>query len=160
MNFLDLFRNFPLMCAVAAWLLAQFIKICTGIFKLQKFTFTTMMFGTGGMPSSHSAAVISLAVACALTPGLGFISTEFAIAGLLAMIVIRDATGVRREVGEHSKLLNRIMADLVESKNIDEFDTHFKELVGHTGMQVFVGALVGAATPFLMALIPTFGIWA
>lgn len=158
MNFFrDIVLNFPLICAATGWLSAQIIKIFTGIFKLQSFNFTTLMFGTGGMPSSHTAAVCALAVGCALSRGPG--SAAFAISVILAMIVIRDATGVRHEVGKHAKALNLIMSDLVTAKDQDSFDQNFKELVGHTGTQVFVGAIVGIAVPFLMSIIPAYEIW-
>ncbi len=156
--FYEMIMNFPLICAGTAWIAAQIIKIFTGIFKLQSFTFTTMMFGTGGMPSSHTAAVCALMTACALSEGFG--SIAFAITAILTMIVIRDATGVRREVGEHAKALNLIMADLVNSTDHASFDKSFKELVGHTGTQVFAGAIVGFTVPFLMSMIPVYGIWA
>lgn len=155
--FYDLILNFPLICAGTGWMVAQIIKIFTGIFKLQSFSFSAMMFGTGGMPSSHTAAVCALTVACALSQGLG--SVAFAITAILTMIVIRDATGVRHEVGKHAKALNLIMSDLITAQDQDSFDKNFKELVGHTGTQVFVGALVGVAVPFVMSLIPAYGIW-
>lgn len=154
----DAILNFPLICAGTGWIVAQIIKIFTGIFKLQTFNFVTLMFGTGGMPSSHTAAVCALTVACALSQGFG--SVAFAITAILTMIVIRDATGVRHEVGEHAKALNLIIADLVASRDQAGFDRNFKELVGHTGTQVFVGAIVGVAVPFVMSLIPAYGIWA
>ncbi len=156
--FYDIILNFPLICAGTGWFAAQIIKIFTGIFKLQTFNFVTLMFGTGGMPSSHTSAVCALTVACAMSEGLH--SSAFAITAILTMIVIRDATGVRHEVGKHAKALNLIMEDLFTSPDYASFDKNFKELVGHTGTQVFVGAIVGVAVPFLMSLIPAYGIWA
>lgn len=155
----DLVANFPLVCAGSAWFLAQILKVFTGIFKEKKFNIIELLFGTGGMPSSHTAAVMSLAVACAISPSAGLSSPAFAIAVLLAMIVMRDATGVRRETGEQAKVLNRIVADLFASSDQDDINRNLKELVGHTPLQVFVGALVGIAVPFLMGLIPFYGIY-
>ena len=154
---IDLIFNFPLMCAGAAWFTAQILKVFTGVFKEKSFNLIELFFGTGGMPSSHTAAVVSLSLACALSEGLG--SPAFAISVLLTLIVMRDATGVRREAGEQAKVLNRIMKDLMESTEQDDINRNLKELVGHTPLQVFVGAIVGAAVPFLMGLIPAFGIY-
>ncbi len=152
--FYDLIGNFALVCTGTAWLTAQILKIFTGIFKLREFSITGMLFGTGGMPSSHSASVCALATACALQYGLG--SGYFAIAALLCIIVMRDATGVRRETGKQAKVLNRIVRDLFSPEHHDEIGANLKELVGHTPLQVFFGAVVGVAVPFLMGLIPLY----
>ncbi len=155
MNILrELGSNFALVCAGSAWIAAQIFKIFTGVFKLRKFSITEMLFGNGGMPSSHSAAVCALATACALRYGFG--SGYFAIAFLLCIIVMRDATGVRLETGKQAKVLNRIVKDLFSPAHHDEINENLKELVGHTPLQVFVGAVLGVAVPFLVALIPAY----
>lgn len=155
MNFWrELLGNFPLVCAGTGWIAAQILKVFTGVFKLRRFSVSELLFGTGGMPSSHAAAVCALAVSCAMYSGPG--SAAFAVACLLAIIVMRDATGVRRETGEQAKILNRIMRDLFDPAHHDDINANLKELVGHTPLQVFVGALVGIAVPFLMALIPLY----
>ncbi len=151
---LDLLHNFPLVCAGTGWIAAQIFKIFTGVFKLRKFSVAEMLFGTGGMPSSHTAAVCALATASALSFGLD--SGYFAISFLLCIIVMRDATGVRRETGKQAKVLNRIVRDLFSPAHHDEINENLKELVGHTPLQVFVGAVLGVAVPFLMALIPLY----
>ena len=147
----DLASNFALVCAGSAWIAAQIVKIFTGVFKMRKFNIIEMLFGNGGMPSSHAAAVCALATACALC--YGFDSGFFAIAFLLCLIVIRDATGVRLETGKQAKVLNRLTKHIA---NCDEPSDDLKELVGHTPLQVFVGAILGVAVPFLMALIPAY----
>ena len=149
----SLLHNFPLICAGTGWFTAQIIKVFTGVFKLRKFSITGLLFGNGGMPSSHSAAVTALAVACGLREGFG--STYFAIAMLFAIIVMGDAFGVRRETGEQAKILNRIMKDLFKPGH-EAFDKDLKELVGHTPLQVFVGSALGFVIPFLMSLIPLY----
>ncbi len=155
MNFgMKLLSNFPLICAGTAWFAAQILKVFTGIFKIRRFSISELLFGTGGMPSSHSAAVCALAVACLLYSGPD--SAAFAVAILLAIIVMRDATGVRRETGKQAKVLNRILHDLFDPAHHDDINDNLKELVGHTPLQVFVGALVGVTVPFLMALIPLY----
>lgn len=150
----DLFTNYVLMSAVFGWIIAQILKVFTGVFKLQKFTVTSMLFGTGGMPSSHTAAVVGTCSASAIVYGLG--SFQFAVTGLLSMIVIRDAMGVRREVGEQAKALNQILEELFKGQTRAENEKSLKELVGHTPLQVFFGALTGVAVPFVLYLIPVF----
>ena len=153
----DLIFNFPLICAGTGWFLAQMLKVATGIFKERTFNIVELLFGTGGMPSSHTAAVTSLTVACGLSQG--FSSAAFAVSCLLTLIVMRDATGVRREAGEQAKVLNRIVEDLFKSTDHDDINRNLKELVGHTPLQVLVGFIVGLGIPFLMGLIPAYGIY-
>ena len=159
MNFLlDAATNYPLISAGCGWVMAQILKSITGVFKVKKFTLTEFFFGTGGMPSSHTAAVIGLLTACGIKFGLG--SGYFAISFILAMIVIRDAMGMRRQVGEHSKALNLIFKELVESKDPEHTQKAFNELAGHSPLQVFAGMAVGVAVALLISLIPAFGVWA
>lgn len=155
MNFWkSLLNNFPLVCAGTAWFTAQLLKVFTGVFKLRKFSISALLFGHGGMPSSHSASVCALAISCALAYGVD--SGYFAIAALFAIIVMGDAAGVRAEAGKQAKVLNRIMRDLLTAENPGEVNQNLKELVGHTPLQVCMGALLGIALPFLMALIPLY----
>jgi acid phosphatase family membrane protein YuiD len=158
MDFLyGLFTNYPLISAASGWLVAQIFKAITGVFKIKKFSFIEFFFGTGGMPSSHTAAVCALACACAVKHGIH--STYFAISAILAMIVIRDAVGMRRQVGEHAKALNIIFKELVEAKNDPSLTQKaFKELAGHTPLQVLIGAFVGIVVALLMTFIPAFGV--
>lgn len=154
----DLGSNYVLISGATAWIAAQILKCVTGVFKLKKFTVLELLFGTGGMPSSHSAAVCALATASALRHGFG--STYFAIATILAIIVMRDAMGMRREVGKHAKALNVIFAEFFKSdKHPEDFKKTHKELVGHTPLQVFAGVATGIAVALLMSLIPGFYIW-
>lgn len=136
---------------MSGWILAQIIKVFTGVFKLQSFSVRALLFGTGGMPSSHSAAVMGLCTACAVTEG--FASPIFAVTVLLAIVVMIDATGVRQETGKQSRALNQILEELF-SDTPDRIEMHFKELIGHTPLQVFFGALTGVGTALLLSLIP------
>ncbi len=151
---LDLVTNFVLASAVFGWFIAQMLKVVTGIFRTKKFSFVEMFFGTGGMPSSHTAAVTALSCAVAIRHGLG--STAFAICAILAMIVMRDATGMRRQVGEQAKALNLILQELVEAKDPQVTQKALDELAGHTPLQVAAGVVVGVIVPFLVDLIPVF----
>ena len=155
MNFwTSLLHNFPLVCAGTGWIVAQIIKVFTGVFKLRKFSIISLLFGNGGMPSSHSASVTALAISCGFC--YGFDSGFFAIALMFAIIVMGDAAGVRRETGEQAKILNRITADLFKHASPEEINRNLKELVGHTPLQVVVGSALGLVIPFLMGLIPIY----
>ena len=97
---IDVATNYPLMSAAAGWFIAQILKTATGVFKVKKFSLAELFFGTGGMPSSHAASVSALACACAVKDGVA--SHTFAISIVLALIVMRDAMGMRRQIGEIS----------------------------------------------------------
>ncbi len=150
----DLVTNYVLVCAACSWFVAQMIKVLTGIFKAKDFSVIELFFGTGGMPSSHTASVCALACAVAIKEGLGSIS--FAMCVVLALIVMRDATGMRRQVGEQAKALNIILQEIVEAKDPEITQKALNELAGHTPVQVAAGAAVGVVIPFLIRLIPVF----
>ncbi len=145
-----LFRNYLLISAVTGWLSAQIIKVFTGMFKERSFNIITLLFSNGGMPSSHSASVCALVTAAAIK--CGFASPELAISGVLAMIVMNDALGVRYETGEQAKIINKITKELFSGKP-EEINTGLKELVGHTPFQVLVGALLGVLVGILLSLV-------
>jgi len=140
-RFIDIFYNFPLVVSGIAWLIAQLLKTVVNIVTERRLNFVSLM-ASGGMPSSHSATVSALAVSIGLTEG--FASPFFAIAFLFAYIVMYDAAGVRRETGEQAKILNKMLIDLTEG-HTDEMPKQLKELVGHTPLQVFAGAVLGIA---------------
>lgn len=96
---------------------------------------------SGGMPSSHSALVTGLATAVGFREG--FQSTLFALSVVLAVIVMYDATGVRQSAGQQARVLNQIVRELFSGQPVSEEE--LKELIGHTPIEVFVGALVGIA---------------
>ncbi len=128
------------MSAVCGWLGAQLIKSVIALLSREKLTVTQILFSNGGMPSSHSAAVMGLATACLIQEGVG--SPIFAVAALLAFIVMNDAMGVRYETGEQAKILNRITEKLFSGEP-DQINTGLKEMVGHTPFQVIMGGLLG-----------------
>lgn len=143
------FTNYLLVCAFAGWFTAQFIKCTRYIIKNRRFDFRLLM-SSGGMPSSHSATVCALVVACAKRAGTN--SVEFALAFILAFIVMYDAAGVRRAAGEQAKVLNKMAKELSDG-DTRYLDKNLKELIGHTPLQVTMGALLGAVIPLL---IPVF----
>lgn len=148
-----LFTNYWLISAVLGWLLAQLLKILTGIFRIRAFSFRALFFGTGGMPSSHVSAVAAFCTAVAVTEGFG--SPLFALSGLLCIIVMIDATGVRRETGKQSKALNLILRDLFTDPP-EQLSDNFRELIGHTPLQVACGAVTGTLVALLLRLMPVF----
>lgn len=131
--------NEVLWCAVAAWFVAQALKIPIYWYVEKKLDWGRF-FGSGGMPSSHSAFVVSLAI---MTGWLaGFDRPEFAVAVVLACIVMYDASGVRRETGLQAEVLNDIIEKVfVNGEPIT--DVELKELVGHTKLEVAGGFIVG-----------------
>jgi acid phosphatase family membrane protein YuiD len=150
---MEIFYNVCIWAALVAWFSAQFIKIIISLIQDHEFSFR-MFMASGGMPSSHSAAVCAMAASLGLMQG--FDSPVFALAGLMAFIVMYDATGVRRETGEQSKILNKIVANLSDGKT-KYLNRDLKELVGHTPIQVFAGAtlgiVIGLLTPYVYYFI-------
>ena len=145
------FRNYWIASAFGGWFVAQILKVFTGFFRTQQFSIRKLLFASGGMPSSHTAASAALCTACAMTYGLG--SMAFAMSGVLTMIVMIDATGVRRETGKQSRALNQIIEELF-SDSIENFETHFKELIGHSPLQVFFGCVTGILTAVAVYWLP------
>lgn len=134
--FSEFFSNKVLGISMFACFLAQFIKIFTG---KEKRIDIPRIFTSGGMPSSHSSFVTSLATLVGMD--LGFDSTEFAIVTVFALIIMYDAAGVRRAVGKQAKILNQMIEDFHHTKHIEQ--TKLKELIGHTPLEVYSGALLG-----------------
>ena len=149
----DMFTNPILMVPVSAWLIAQIIKIIINLAVNHKFDISRL-FGDGGMPSGHSATVVSLTVLTGWCYSLS--SPLFAIAGILAIIVMNDASGVRFEAGKHAKSIKQI-ADIINSmiseKNEEIRTEKLKELVGHTPLQVVCGALLGVFVAVMAIII-------
>ena len=133
--------NKILLLAVAAWAIAQVLKFLISMTVYHKLDINYLITG-GGMPSSHSALVCACAVSTAFEAGID--SPVFAIAAVLAFIVMYDAAHVRRETGEQAKVLNYIMRNWSAVKP-EEFGDELKELIGHTPLQVTVGAVLGIA---------------
>lgn len=138
----DFLENRALIAAIVAWFTAQIIKIIIYAITEKKFDITLMM-SSGGMPSSHSATVCALSVVIMRVFGLS--SAEFAIAAVFSFIVMYDAAGVRRAAGEQAKVLNRLVEDIAQGKK-EYMEKDLKELIGHTPLQVFMGAVVGVVT--------------
>lgn len=139
--FQEIMTNKIFWVALLGWLIAQVIKTIIHLIVTKEFV-AERLVGSGGMPSSHSSTVCSLATAVFYEYGAaGF---EFAISIALAIIVMHDAMNVRLETGRQAKLLNDIM-DTFKSMGRKEFSTQqtLKEFVGHTPFQVLMGAILG-----------------
>ena len=136
----ELMSNQVLVSAVAGWMVAQVLKTMLD-FALNRTINWERMVGSGGMPSSHSATVCGLTTAAALRYGVS--SFEFAVCFVLSMVVMYDATGVRRETGKQAKLLNSILSENPLKLNAEVLQEKLKEYVGHTPLQVVAGAILG-----------------
>ena len=145
----DLLSNRFLLTGISSWLWAQVIKTIIHALVTHKLDLARLV-GDGGMPSGHSATVSSLAVAAAFVYGLG--SFEFAIAAVLAVIVCKDAMGVRLETGKQAAIINEIVRafDDLSSEKLPE--VKLKEFVGHTPIQVLAGILLGVVNATVLHL--------
>ena len=139
-----LINNHLLVNALAAWAAAQVLK--TVIHAVVNRTLDIhRLFGDGGMPSGHSATVTAMAAPAGLEYGLD--SAVFAISAIVAIVVMHDAMGVRREAGKHAKALN----DLLKTVSSDlEPEVKLMEFLGHTPLQVCSGALLGLVVALIL----------
>ncbi|GCE11731.1 divergent PAP2 family protein [Tengunoibacter tsumagoiensis] len=134
----SLLDNHVLWASFIAWAIAQVSKTVYELFKQRKLVVSRLV-SSGGMPSSHSALVTALATATGRVAGVG--STAFAITVVLASIVMYDAAGVRRAVSIQARILNQMIDEVFTGRPLAE--KRLRELIGHTPIQVFVGALLG-----------------
>lgn len=134
-----------LLVPLAAGLAAQVIKLFIRSNKAKKSWRNIMDYS--GMPSGHTAMVISLALSTALNTD--WHDPLFAITVVIAIVVIRDALGLRRYLGEHGRTLNKLVKDLSNDDVLEERYPHLLERIGHTPAQVLAGALLGAALSLL-----------
>ena len=130
-------NNKAISIPVLAWFMAQLIKVVCVIIKENKLDFTRFV-GSGGMPSSHAAFIVSLATMVAKYKGLD--SIEFGIAFAISLIVMYDAAGVRRAAGKQAEALNKLIFSQDHKIN---FDGKLKELLGHSPFEVTMGAALG-----------------
>lgn len=146
--FYDFLNNYLLISALVGWLVAQILKVFTGMFSKERFSLKKLLFSNGGMPSSHSATVMALTVAALICHGIG--SAVFAVCMILSIIVMNDAVGVRQETGKQSKVINQIVREMSTGRP-EDVETGLKELVGHTPLQVVLGAVTGAIVALALA---------
>lgn len=143
-----IFKNKIVVIAFISWVVNQSLKLVVFYITEKKWDMRRFV-GAGGMPSTHSA----LSVCVAVTIGLkeGWDSPLFALAIVIAFIIMADAAGVRRETGEQAIVLNKIILEFFEERKIR--DKNLKELVGHTPFEVIVGAFIGIMTAWILCAV-------
>src|SRR5947209_17763768 len=142
-----LFENRILVASFLAWAIAQLTKTVYELIRYRELRLNRLV-SSGGMPSSHSALVMGLATATGRIVGVS--SAAFAIAVVLAGIVMYDAAGVRRAVSIQARILNQMIDEAFQGSPMAE--KRLRELIGHTPIQVFVGAIVGIGIGLLMTI--------
>lgn len=133
--------NQILTLCVLSWMTAQILKVIIQLLRLRRLEWHYLL-SSGGMPSSHASMVCTCAVAVGLLTGWD--SIAFALAVVLALVVMYDAANIRKEAGEQAKIINYIMESKEEMRP-DFYGKALKELLGHTPLQVFAGAALGVA---------------
>ena len=139
--------NPVLLSALSSWLLAQVLKVIIELITKRRMNWA-LLFQAGGMPSSHSAMVSATALSAGLV--YGFDNPAFSVAAVLAMIVIYDATGVRRESGRQAVLINSIIEELSKGKIPPQ--GKLKEVLGHTPGEALLGTLLGLSIGFIVGV--------
>ncbi len=142
--------NPVLLSAMAGWFIAQVLKVLVDLIISKKWNWA-LFFQAGGMPSSHSAMVSGAALSIGMV--VGFDQAIFALSAVLAIIVIYDATGVRRQTGEQAILINSIIEELSKGKIPPQ--EKLKEVLGHTPGEAFLGTLLGLSIAFVVSFFWT-----
>jgi hypothetical protein len=149
MDLLGILRNPVLIGALVAWSLAQGAKLPIEYVRFRRWNWS-LLLSTGGMPSSHTTLVTAIAHGTGMVQG--FDSPAFAVAVALAMVVIYDATGIRRQAGLHAEMINAMFQDLMEGHPLQQ--EKLAEVLGHSPGEAFIGLLLGlgisTATVLLM----------
>ena len=145
MHFGMLTTNPVIDCALLSWFLAQFIKVILDLILLRKFD-AERFVSSGGMPSSHSAMVVACTVAIGKVYGVD--TAVFALSVVFSAVVMYDACNVRRSAGDTARLVNQLLAH-IERLTAEDFAEDLKEVMGHTPLQVLMGALLGLAIGLL-----------
>lgn len=141
----DLLANFAFVAVTVSWFLAQFLKVI--IYRFEEGHWNLWhFFEAGGMPSAHSASVTALTLSIALING--FDSPLFTICLVYALIVMYDATGVRRAAGKQAEILNKIVDDIYSTGKVRV--EKLKEILGHDPIEVFCGAILAVVTTLLV----------
>ena len=147
---MSLLHNFVLIAALIAWGIAQLLKVPIEYLQTRRWNWA-LLVQAGGMPSSHSALIVSITHGIGLSVGFG--TPLFALAFAMAMIVIYDATGIRRQAGKHAELINAMINDLAAGHPLKE--EQLREVLGHTPLEALGGILLGLIVAQL-----TWMIWA
>lgn len=134
-----------LVAPLVAWTIAQTAKVI--IYSVREHRLNLRVLAvTGGMPSSHSAIVMGMTTAVGKYAGVN--SAAFAIALIVSFVVMYDAAGLRRAAGRQAAILNRLVEDLVNMRGVQE--AKLRELLGHTPVEVLVGAVLGVVAGLIL----------
>ena len=134
----QLISNSVLITALIGWFAAQVLKMIL-VWDKKKFDFKRII-GSGGMPSSHSSFVMALTMSIGFTQG--FDSGAFAISAVMSFVVMYDAAGVRRSAGQQAAILNKLVESVMNA-DFSKTEKRLKELLGHTPIEGFAGAILG-----------------
>ena len=150
-NVVEIFRNVYFWSGLLSWLTAQFTKMLCGFYRTHRLDFNYLA-STGGMPSAHSAAAAGLAACLGIMQGFG--SPLFILGLTFAVIVMFDASTVRRAAGLQARLLNEIVDELFKEHHLSE--RKLAELLGHTRLEVLMGMVIGI---LVAMLVTSAGMW-
>jgi uncharacterized protein len=145
---MSVIHNYVLIAALIAWGIAQVIKIPIEYLQTHKWNWS-LLVQAGGMPSSHSALIVGITHGIGLS--VGFDSALFALAFAMSMIVIYDATGIRRQAGKHAEMINAMINDLAAGNPLKE--EQLREVLGHTPLEALGGILLGLVVAQLIWMI-------
>jgi len=148
MNLFSVVNNHVLLSVLIAWALTQGVKVPLDYFTTHKCNWA-LLFSAGGMPSSHAALITAAAHAIGLY--IGFDTPLFGLAFALAMIIIYDATGIRRQAGMHARKINVIIDELLSGHAVSE--KQLREVLGHTPLEALGGVLLGLVVTQLLWLV-------
>jgi acid phosphatase family membrane protein YuiD len=137
----QLLSNYALIAGLVAWGIAQVVKVPLEFLRTRTWNWA-LLLRAGGMPSSHSALVVGISYATGLFGG--FDKPVFAISVALAMVVVYDATGIRRQAGMHAALINAMINDLASGHPLKE--EQLREVLGHTPLEALAGVILGMVT--------------
>lgn len=135
-----------ILAFIVSNLIAQMTKVLTVAYKKRSIRWT-IIFATGGMPSSHSSTVVAMATSIGLIDGFG--STMFAFSTCFALVVMFDAAGLRRNASKQAHVLNRIIKEFF-SHETNVSKEKLKEFLGHTPSEVMVGGLLGVLVSLIL----------
>jgi hypothetical protein len=144
----QLLSNYPLVAGLIAWGIAQIVKVPLEYLQTRTWNWA-LLFRAGGMPSSHSALVTAISYATGLF--VGFNQPVFALSVALAMVVVYDATGIRRQAGMHAALINAMINDLASGHPLKE--EQLREVLGHTPLEALGGVILGLVVAQLAWLV-------
>lgn len=141
------FSNIVIIIALTSWSLAQIIKVPLEYIRTKRWDWA-LLLRAGGMPSSHSALVASAAHAIGLVSG--FDTPVYGIAIVVAIVVIYDATGIRRQAGKHAEIINAMIRDLASGHPLQQ--KQLREVLGHTPIEALMGTILGLVTSTVLWL--------